>query len=348
MTAVGNAAIRHSPVLLKEVVNYMLGGSVPLEKAVFVDATFGSGGHSRGLLESGASLIYGIDKDPLSLQYARELQAQLLPHQQLVVAQGTFSKMSSILRTKGVQPESVHGILMDLGTSSMQLDDSERGFSFNKCGPLDMRMDPSQQLTAKDLVNTLSEEQISSCLLKYGDERFHQLIARSIVRARQHSPIETTAQLAQVVYNAVGWHRASNMKDGLSRSMHPATRTFQALRIVVNNELEELAAGLLAAQEMLAPKGRLVVISFHSLEDRIVKRFLSGESSLPLLMDNVKGGGYRRTRRSALKQDSSPVLIPCAPTWHLLHSKIIRASQLEVLENPRARSAKLRASVKVS
>jgi len=263
-----------------------------------VDATVGTGGHAEAILERGAELI-GIDRDPLALEVARERLSRF--GKRFLLIQDNFRHLVQILRDHGVQE--VDGVLFDLGMSSFQLEDPKRGFSFLKEGPLDMRMDPSQDLTAYEIVNRWSERDIARILREYGEERYAGRIARAIVKSR---PIETTTQLARIVARCYppGYHR-----------IHPATRTFQALRIAVNDELNALREGLLAAIKVLRPGGVVVAISFHSLEDRIVKRtfrqrWIAGEVEI-------------LTKK------------PLTPTAE------------EVEKNPRSRSAKLRAARKL-
>ncbi len=280
--------------MVQEVLRFL----APGPGKVVVDATVGTGGHAEAILERGAELI-GIDRDPLALEVARERLSRFDKRFRLI--QGNFRHLAQILRDHGVQE--VDGVLFDLGMSSFQLGDPERGFSFLTGGPLDMRMDPSQQLTAHEIVNRWPEREIARVLWEYGEERLARRIARAIVKSR---PIETTTQLAQIVARCYppGYHR-----------IHPATRTFQALRIAVNDELNALREGLLAAIRLLRPGGVVVTISFHSLEDRIVKRtfrqrWIAGEVEI-------------LTKK------------PLTPTAE------------EVRRNPRSRSAKLRAARKL-
>ncbi|HQM38393.1 MAG TPA: 16S rRNA (cytosine(1402)-N(4))-methyltransferase RsmH [Candidatus Bipolaricaulis anaerobius] len=279
----------HEPVLVAEVVRFL----APAPAALIVDATVGTGGHAEALLARGARVI-GIDQDPAALDRARERlrpytdRVQLLP--------GNFRDLPAL-----VPPvPRVDGVLFDLGASSLQFDSPERGFSFLAAGPLDMRMDPTAPVTAADLVNRLPEAELARILWEYGEERYARRIARAIVQQR---PLRTTTELARLV--------ACLYPPGRHR-IHPATRTFQALRIAVNDELGALEAGLAGAVRLLAPGGVLCVISFHSLEDRIVKHFL---------------------RREAL-----------TGRLEVLTKKPLRPEEDEVSRNPRARSAKLRAA----
>jgi 16S rRNA (cytosine1402-N4)-methyltransferase len=298
---------RHEPVLIDEVIAAL--DITPQE--VHVDATFGAGGYSRAMLACGAE-VYAFDRDPDAIAEGAALAEDsdgllhLLPRR--------FSEMCDALAEQGV--EQVDGVAMDIGVSSMQLDRAERGFSFQADGPLDMRMEQDGE-SAADFVNSADESLIADTLYAYAEEHRSRRIARAIVAAR---PIETTAQLAAVVRRAVG-HRPGAPKD-------PATRTFQAIRIHLNRELDELRDGLAAAEAVLAPGGRLAVVTFHSLEDRIVKQFLRERSG-------QKPGGSRHLPEAP--QDG-PIPSFDAP------AKAKRADQAELDRNPRSRSATLRSA----
>lgn len=282
----------------------------------FIDATVGAGGHAAGLLAATApdGRLLGLDRDPAALVVARERLNAYGERVRLV--QAGFADLAAIARTHQFVP--VDGILFDLGLSSLQLADPNRGFSFQAEGPLDMRFDPTQDLTAADLVNELPMDDLAELLYQYGEERESRRIAHAIVQAR---PIRTTRQLAEVVARAVGGRR---------RHIHPATRTFQALRIAVNDELAQLQAALPQAVALLRPGGRLAVITFHSLEDRIVKEFM------------------RRESRDCICEPGLPVCV-CGHTasLRLIMRKPITPSVEEVQANPRSRSAKLRVAEKV-
>ena len=281
----------HEPVLLREVLRFL----EPREGKVIVDATVGTGGHAEALLSFGAKVI-GIDQDPESLRIAT---SRLSPFgDRFFPVRGNFRKLSELLRGLGV--EKVDGVLFDLGLSSWHLSQAERGFSFQKEGPLDMRMDPDNPVTAEKLVNELSERELARILWEYGEERYAEKIAKAIVKNR---PIRTTTELASIV--------ASCYPPGPHR-IHPATRTFQALRIAVNDELSALEEALPRVLEVLNPGGVVCVISFHSLEDRIVKNFFRREAQLRKLT--------------------------------VLTKKPVRPSEEEISRNPRARSARLRAA----
>ena len=275
----------HVPVMVEEVVR-LLGG-----RDVVLDMTLGAGGHAEALLGSGVGRLIGVDRDPDAIRLATERLAR-------------FGERFTAVRTRfsDVPAEDrVDGVLYDLGVSSMQLDRGDRGFAYRAGGPLDMRMEREGE-SAMDLVNTADETELARILFEYGEERRSRRVAAAIVRARARAPITTTDELARIVASALGARRGGP---------HPARRTFQALRIAVNRELEELAASLPRAAGVLAPGGRVVAISYHSLEDRILKRFLND-----------------------------------APDLDVLTKKPLRPSAAEAARNPRARSAKLRAAEK--
>ncbi|MBY0619946.1 16S rRNA (cytosine(1402)-N(4))-methyltransferase RsmH [Sphingomonas ursincola] len=301
--------VPHIPVLLAEV----LEGLAIRPGEVHVDATFGAGGYSRAMLAAGAS-VHGFDRDPDAATTGAALAAQ--SEGRFTFHAGRFSQLAQMLRAAGVSQ--VDGIVFDIGVSSMQLDQAERGFSFQSDGPLDMRMG-QEGLSAADFVNTADEGDIADILYLYGEERQSRRIARAIVAAR---PLQRTLELATVVRKALGY-RPGAPKD-------PATRTFQAIRIHVNGELDELREGLVAAEAMLAPGGRLAVVSFHSLEDRIVKRFLKARSG-------GEGAGSRHLPDNPGQRRTPSFEKPARPT---------RAGEAECARNPRARSATLRVAVR--
>jgi len=281
--------IHHRPVMLEETIEALQvqpGGR-------YIDCTVGEGGHAAAILEASApgGLLLGLDVDPEAIEIARARLKKFGKNCFLI--QENFRHLEEICQRYNFHP--VHGVLFDLGVSSLQLEREGRGFSFQREAPLDMRFDPREPLTAEDIVNRLPEEELALILQKYGEERHSHRIARCIVRNR---PIKTTLQLAELVSRAV---------DGKRGRIHPATRTFQALRIAVNHELENLSLALKAAVNVLGPGGRLVVISFHSLEDRLVKNFMRQEKGL-----------------------------------QVVHKKVLRPSPEEVQRNPRSRSARLR------
>jgi 16S rRNA (cytosine1402-N4)-methyltransferase len=279
----------HEPVLVAEVIELLS------EKAVVVDATVGAGGHAEALLEAGVGSVVGIDRDESALNEASSRLSRF--NDRFRAVRSTFSRLAEAVRGQGIQ--SAGGVLYDLGVSSLQLERPDRGFSYRTPGPLDMRMGEGEDRpTAAEVVNTYPEERLANIIFEYGEERFSRRIAAAIVRARSRAPLSDTAELAAVVAAAVPPRRTGP---------HPARRTFQAIRIEVNGELEELTASLPQAVALLEPGGRLVAISYHSLEDRIVKRFLRGE-----------------------------------PVLRIMTKKTVRPSRPETERNPRARSARLR------
>lgn len=304
----------HVPVMLEQVVEVLK----PAPGQVVVDCTVGGGGHAAAILPRllpGGRLI-GIDQDPRTLQTARE---RLAPFGEAVtLVHGNFRDLTAILGRVGV--DRVHGVLFDLGVSSFQLDEPERGFTYRADAPLDMRMDPGSPLTAADLVNTLPKAELARLIREYGEERWAGKIAAAIVRARERKPFSTTGELVEVI-------KAAIPAPARRRGPHPARRTFQALRIAVNGELDALRTGLLAAIEALLPGGRVAVISFHSLEDRIVKRTfadLSAGCRCPPDLPECRCG-----QQAVLRVLTRKPLVPTSQ---------------EVAANPRARSARLRAA----
>ena len=302
----------HVPVLLDEVIAAL----APQPGDVIVDATFGAGGYTRALLAAGAT-VHAFDRDPAAIAAGREWAETRGEPPRLVLHSRRFSEMVAALAAAGLAR--VDGVTMDVGVSSMQLDQAERGFAFSLDGPLDMRMSQEGE-SAADFLNSAAEETIADVLYQYGEERQSRRVARAIVAAR---PLETTGDLARVVRKALGY-RPGAPKD-------PATRSFQAVRIHVNAELEELSAGLSAAETLLGEGGRLAVVSFHSLEDRIVKRFLREAS-----------GAHAGTSRHLPETKTGP-----APVFARV-SKAIRPSRAETERNPRARSATLRSAVRTN
>jgi len=293
----------HIPVLLTP----LLAACAPVE-GVWLDGTFGAGGYTRGLLAAGAARVIGVDRDPLALQMAGPWAGEYGDRLRLVA--GNFSALDAHAG------EPLDGVVLDLGVSSMQLDMAERGFSFMKDGPLDMRMSQDGE-SAADIVNTADEALLADIIHFYGEDHAARRIARAIVEARARAPIETTLQLAEVVARVL-----PRPKPGQS---HPATRAFQAIRIAVNTEFSELVEGLAAAERALRPGGRLAVVTFHSLEDRIVKRFLQ-----------VASGHEANANRFA------PARASVAPRFELVTRRAVAPDEAELAANPRARSAKLR------
>ena len=290
----------HVPVLLAEVLDAL----APLEGARILDGTFGAGGYSRALLEAGASVV-ALDRDPSVVPFAEQLGNEFPSRFNFVG--GTFSNLDEL------SGGPVDGVVLDIGVSSMQLDEAVRGFSFMREGPLDMRMS-ADGISAADLVNTLEEADLANLLFAFGEERKSRRIAHGIIMARGTRPIATTTELARLIERSIG------RKPG---DAHPATRSFQALRIAVNGELDELVEALFASERLLVEDGRLAVVTFHSLEDRIVKRFFAPEKSEPL------------QSRHLPQAHRAPV------AWDHV-GKAIKASDAETARNPRARSATLR------
>ncbi|WP_438991371.1 16S rRNA (cytosine(1402)-N(4))-methyltransferase RsmH [Lentibacter sp.] len=293
---------RHIPVLLGAILDHV----APVS-GVWVDGTLGAGGYAKGLLDAGAERLIGIDRDPLAHELAGVWAAEY--GDRVALHQTTFSKLDEVA-------EQVDGVVLDLGVSSMQLDLAERGFSFQGDGPLDMRMSQTGR-SAKELVNALDEAQIADIIYLYGEDRASRRIAKAIVKARELAPIETTGRLAEIIQSVM-----PRPKPGQS---HPATRSFQAIRIAVNDEFGELVAGLEAAERALKPGGLLAVVSFHSLEDRVVKRFMR-------LRAGETGGGSRY----------APAQVPEPATFELINKKAIGPNAEELEDNPRSRSALLR------
>jgi 16S rRNA (cytosine1402-N4)-methyltransferase len=301
-----NSQFKHTPVLLREV----LDGLAPRSGGHYIDGTLGGGGHAAALLEASApnGRLLGIDADPAALAAAGTRLASF--GERATLAHGNFRDLGRLAHEQGFAQ--IDGLVLDLGVSSHQIDTPERGFSFAAAAPLDMRLDPTSGPTAADLVNDMPESELADLIFRYGEERGSRRIARLIAEARRKQPIETTLELAELVTRALG---------GRHGKIHPATRTFQALRIAVNRELESLEAALPQAVELLAAGGRMAIISFHSLEDRIVKLFFRAES------------GYGGSEQPARLQ--------------IITKKPIEASEQEARSNPRSRSAKLRVAEKL-
>ncbi len=296
----------HIPVLLRP----LLAAVTPVS-GVWLDGTFGAGGYTRGLLAAGADRVIGVDRDPLAFEMAAPWASEY--GDRLVMQAGVFSRMDEYA-------QDLDGVVLDLGVSSMQLDLAERGFSFMKDGPLDMRMS-QDGVSAADLVNESSEEAIADILFHYGEERASRRIARAIVRERALAPITTTLRLTEIIESCL-----PRPKFGQS---HPVTRSFQALRIAVNAEYDELFQGLMAAERALKPGGQLAVVTFHSIEDRMVKRFFQ-----------ARAGKTGRANRYA------PEIAEEAPQFTLKSRKAIGPDDQELEENPRSRSAKLRVGIR--
>ncbi|MGF1463670.1 MAG: 16S rRNA (cytosine(1402)-N(4))-methyltransferase RsmH [Maricaulaceae bacterium] len=303
----------HAPVMLAEVVDAL----APAPGEAHLDATFGGGGYARALLAAAPCRVVGLDRDPVAAARAQDFKAEF--GDRFDFAAGPFSDLEGVAERLGL--DGVDGVVFDLGVSSFQLDEAERGFSFRHDGPLDMRMS-GDGLSAAEAVNHMSSGDLSAVFRVYGEERKARRAAAAIVHARAEAPITSTARLADIVAKAVGTG---------GEPIHPATRVFQALRILVNDELGQLARGLQAAERVLRPGGRLVAVSFHSLEDRVVKRFLR-----------------RRANPPSAPSRHMPVLEGplVEPSFTLPFSGVREPSAAEVVRNPRARSAKLRVGVR--
>jgi 16S rRNA (cytosine1402-N4)-methyltransferase len=308
-------AALHISVMLTEVIEALS----PRDGEVMIDGTFGVGGYSRALLAAADCRVIGVDRDPDAIARGR-LPADEF-NGRLIMAHGCFGEMDRLANEAGV--EQVDGVTLDLGVSSPQLDQAERGFSFRFDGPLDMRMG-REGPSAADVVNETPEEQLADIIYELGEERLSRRVARAIVHARREGAITRTLELAEVVRRVV-----PKSRDGVD----PATRTFQALRMHVNDELGEIRRGLAAAERILAPGGRLAVVTFHSLEDRAVKNFLKSRSEPP-----------------AAPSRHAPMNVEAArpPSFRLLHRKPLSPSAEETARNPRARSARLRAAVRTT
>ncbi len=305
----------HVPVLLDEV----LEGLQVRPGAQIIDATLGGGGHTRHILERSApnGRVLGLDADPAAIRRVREELAEFVRQGRLLLVHARFDQIQAVATAQGFAP--VDGILLDLGLSSFQLETPERGFSFARPGPLDMRFDPTQGINAQEIVNSWPEEELADLIYRLGEERRSRRIARYIVANR---PIRTTEELARIVEKAVGGRRGQRI--------HPATKTFQALRMAVNDELGQLERTLPQCLALLKPGGRLAVIAFHSLEDRMVKRWMRREAMRYVPDPSHPQGGRERT-----------------PTLRIVTRRPIRPRPEEVARNPRSRSAKLRIAEKL-
>jgi 16S rRNA (cytosine1402-N4)-methyltransferase len=306
----GPAQASHVPVMLPEV----LATLAPHDGGIYLDGTFGGGGYARAILEQARCTVWAIDRDPEAIERGASLVARYPGRLHLL--QGQFGDMVALLDQAGVSK--LDGVVLDLGVSSFQLDDPNRGFSFRQDGPLDMRMG-KHGMSAADLVNTLPERALADVLYQLGEERASRRIAHAIVAARQQAPIETTGRLAGIIRSVLPPDRSGN---------HPATRSFQALRIKVNDELQQIEDALAQAVRLLGPNGRLVVVAFHSLEDRIVKRFMTQAAG--------------RTGAPS-RHDPAGLMTRDAPGFRLLTARALRPVSAETNLNPRSRSARLRA-----
>jgi 16S rRNA (cytosine1402-N4)-methyltransferase len=307
---VAGGLARHIPVLVRPVVEHLN----VRDGAQYIDGTFGAGGYARAILAAADCKVLGLDRDQSAVANAASLVAEMAGR--LTVMESRFSALDEMAASFGIT--AVDGVVLDLGVSSMQLDEAERGFSFRLDGPLDMRMG-SHGPSAADVVAAAAERTLADIIFQLGEERHSRGVARAIVRARAEAPITTTARLADIVARVV------RSRPG---DIHPATRTFQALRLFVNDELGELAAALMAAERILAPGGRLVVVSFHSLEDRMVKTFFGDRAGTRM--------GSRHLPQAA----------PRPASFEILTKRPVGPDEAETAANPRARSAKLRAGAR--
>jgi 16S rRNA (cytosine1402-N4)-methyltransferase len=305
---------RHIPVMLPDVLDALS----PKAGETFIDGTFGAGGYTRAILEAGGTHVIAFDRDPTAIEAGAGLVAAFAPR--LTLLHRPFGDMAAAIEEIGIL--AVDGVVLDIGVSSMQIDQAERGFSFQSDGPLDMRMS-REGPSAADVVNGFDEEQIADIIYEYGDERRSRAIARAIVKARALAPLTRTKELADLVLRVFHGRK----EDG----RHPATRTFQGLRIFVNDELGELERGLAGAEKILRAGGRLLVVTFHSLEDRIVKRFMAERSG-----KSDQGSRY-------LPQKNIQV---SPPSFRIVNSRPLTPQKGELDVNPRARSARLRAAIR--
>ncbi|WP_169568424.1 16S rRNA (cytosine(1402)-N(4))-methyltransferase RsmH [Sneathiella limimaris] len=302
----------HISVMLGEVLEILS----PQEGEIILDGTFGAGGYSRAFLNFAPCQVYGIDRDPRAIEIGKKMEVEF--EGRFAILEGTFGEMEELLARQGI--DKVHGIALDIGVSSMQLDEAERGFSFMQDGPLDMRMSRDGQ-TAADVVNQESEEELSRIIFRYGEERKARSVAKAIVERRKTKPFARTLELADLISTVV---RQSG------KGIHPATRTFQALRIYVNDELGQLRAALEASERLLMPGGRLAVVSFHSLEDRMVKNFLAERA-------DAKGNPSRHVPMMEKQYE---------PSFQLVKRGALKARKEEADLNPRSRSARLRGAIR--
>lgn len=309
-----NAIQTHTPVMLAEVIAALK----PADGEIYIDGTFGAGGYTRAILQAADCVVLAIDRDPAALRVAEQFKVEF--GERFIFLRGCFGNVGTLLECAGYTH--VDGFVLDIGVSSMQIDQPERGFSFQKDGPLDMRMDTASGKTAADIVNTYDQGDLANLIYKYGEERKSRRIAKKIVERRAQTPFSTTRQLAETVAGA--------LPKSHGQKTDPATRTFQALRIAVNDELGELERALTAAPEILKEGGRLVVVSFHSLEDGLVKQILRDYAG------NREGG----SRHMPPQVDVAPILFSMPKT------KAVKPSAEEIGANPRARSARLRLAIR--
>ncbi len=316
---------RHVPVMINEVIK----AAALQDGDVAVDGTFGAGGYSRALMDAAPITLYAIDRDPDAIRRAEDSMADYAGRFHML--EGCFGDMQVLLNNAGVS--SVDMVVLDIGVSSFQIDEAGRGFSFQNDGPLDMRMS-ANGMSAADVINDMSETDIANIIYKYGDEHRSRRIAAEITKARANEPITRTLELGNIIKRAVGGGSGRGRPSSSGKKkIHPATKSFQALRIYVNDELGELERGLAAAERILKPGGRLVVVSFHSLEDRIVKEFMA-----------VRAGRTPSASRH-MPVDETPTQ---DPSFQLFKKGVVKPTDSETSQNPRSRSARLRCAVRTS
>lgn len=328
----------HKPVMVQEVLNYMK----PMDKKLIVDMTFGAGGHSQSLLNEGKNLkIIALDRDPVS--HERALQLSKIYPDRIIPLLGKFSELPGLLGSINIHQYSIDGFLFDFGCSSMQFDTANRGFSVSKDGPLDMRMDGDRipdQITAADVISRASEEDLAKIFKVYGEEKQYRKIARAIVESRyMFRNLTTTSELADLVDSVC---EDEERVDKLNRKAHNATKIFQALRIFVNDELNEINQGIHIASKYLKLGGILVTLSFHSLEDTIIKRHIHGN-----MTDNVANALPLKYCNPSILHEKIEATSMIATCWRSLTKHVVVPSLLEVDNNPRSRSARLRAAIKI-
>lgn len=307
---------RHKPVLIKSLID-----NISPVSGTWIDCTFGAGGYTKALFDAGARKVIAFDRDPHVI--ARATKLKNIYGTKLELNEARFSSLQTVITKQDLKK--ISGVVFDVGVSSMQIDEPDRGFSFQNNGPLDMRMS-QKGISASDIVNNASEEELADIIYYYGEERFARVIAREIISERVLRPIVTTAHLSTLVKKVIKKPKPHNKKEA-----NPATLTFQALRIAVNNELEELYLGLVAAEKILGEGAVLAVVSFHSLEDRLVKNFIKS-----------------RSRLNAGQSRYLPEQTIGAPSFRELFTKVLKPDKKEIYKNPRARSAKLRIAIKLA
>lgn len=328
----------HTPVMAQQVLTHMN----PSSGKMYIDMTFGAGGHARKLLQHSPDIkIFALDRDPTAYKYAEQLSREYPG--KVIPLLGRFSELPQLLKPYNVERNSIDGFLFDFGCSSMQFDTANRGFSLSKDGPLDMRMDGSrcpEQPTAADVLERATEEDLARIIKTYGQEKRAKKIARAIIDTRyMFRKLQTTKELSQLIESTLG---GEIRKDSLGRFSHSATKTFQALRIFVNNELNEINYGILLAEIYLKTSGRLITICFHSLEDIIIKRHISGN-----IMDNMANTVALRYANHGKVFDKKEYEILTRIPWKMMHKHVLTPTDEEIDANPRSRSAKFRAIIKI-